>query len=332
MNEGIKNLIECQYGFRVFDINKLTIGAGSNTYEINTECGKYILKNVDRNETNNPQNEPALCDFLLQKGIPVSEFVKNKNGQFLWVHDGKNYHMQKFVDGITPKWHSAQDSLLCEAARTLAKIHTVLQGYSPLPVGIGENFYKFMTPERALDSYQRSYQHAVDINDFDSAEDLSFRVQLVQRITIPTICLDELTRRNTHGDYFISQLICDETKINAIIDWTTACIHPVVWEIVRFYVYAAPECKDGEINFDRFLMYVKEYLQYACLTVNDIRTMFHVFFHQIIVCDYYNQYYQSTADNKKIYLHQAILSTKLMRWFDKNICDLSSRVIRELCN
>ena len=97
--ETIENIIKLHYGADVFDVKKYTVGAGSNTYFINTSIGKFILKNANINEANNPQNEPKLCAHLLSKGIPVSEFVPDNNGDFLW-HDGDDiYHMQKFVSG-----------------------------------------------------------------------------------------------------------------------------------------------------------------------------------------------------------------------------------------
>jgi len=332
MADLISELIHLHYGMEILEKKKLTVGAGSNTYFINTKCGKFILKNANINEANNPQNEPDLCEHLLQKGLPVSEFTKDNNGDFLWSHDNEIYHMQKFVDGVTLEWNTAQDWLLDEAAQTLAEIHMALQDYPTLPIGIGENFFKYMTPETAMEAYENSYKHAVDINDLDSAKDLNFRLELMKRISIPAIQLDKLTRKNTHGDYFISQLICADNKINAVIDWTTACVHPVVWEIMRSYVYAAPECREGEINVNKLVRYVGEYKKIAPLNEYDVKMIPYVFFYQISVCDYYNQYYQSTADNREIYLQQAILSTKIMKWFDKNADEISAILVKELCD
>jgi hypothetical protein len=238
--------------------------------------------------------------------------------------------MQKFIEGRSYEWNEAPNWLLRESAQTLGKIHTALSDYSPLPVGIGENFFKYMTPETALASYEKSYRHARQINDDNSAEDISFRIELMKRFSVPDIRLDMLTRKNTHGDFFISQLICGEDKINAVIDWTTACIHPIVWEVIRSYIYAAPECRSGDINAANFGFYVKDYLSYSTLTKADIKMMPYVFYYQISVCDYYNQYFQSTADNREIYLQQAVLSTKLMRWFDKNADGFSEFLVNSI--
>ena len=326
----IEDIVKQQYGLDVYESKKLAIGAGSNTYFLRTNAGKYILKNASASEINNPQNEPALCEHLLRKGLPVSEFIWNLSGEYLWSHDGAVYHMQKFVEGETPDWHTAGDALLDASARILAKIHAALEDYPALPVGIGEDFFRHMTPGSALKSYKKSYKHAKSIGDAASLEDLDFRAKLMKRFAAPPIRLDLLTRKNTHGDYFISQLICGGDKINAVIDWTTACVHPVVWEIIRSYIYAAPECANGDIHPARLVAYVAQYLRHADLTAYDIQMMPYVFYYQISVCDYYNQYYQSTAGNRDIYLRQAILSTTLMRWFDENIDELSAMMVKEL--
>jgi len=119
-------------------------------------------------------------------------------------------------------------------------------------------------------------------------------------------------------------LICGEHGIRAVIDWTSASIHPVVWEIIRSYIYAAPECRNGELDMPAFARYVEEYLRIAPLTQYDLKMMPYVFYYQIAVCDYYHQYFHSAAANREIYLQQAALSTKMMQWFEKNADDCAA--------
>jgi len=320
---NIGKLIQTQYGMQAIAIQKLTVGAGSDTWCIDTGCGKFILKNANINEANRPEAEPSLCEHLLRKGLPVSAFAQNKDGLHTWTHRGRVFHMQKYVEGGQYEWHTAPDWLLGACARMLGQIHAALEDYPAMPTGIGENFFKAMTPRAALQSYERSFAHAKKTGDSASMEDLAFRIDLMKRFAVPEIRLDQLSRKNTHGDYFISQLICGKEQINAVIDWTSACVHPVVWEIMRSYVYAAPECAGGAIDIEHFLRYVKEYAGVAPLTRYDLEMMAYVFYYQISVCDYYNQYYQSRADNRHIYLEQAVLSTKLMRWLERNAARLS---------
>lgn len=213
-----------------------------------------------------------------------------------------------------------------ESAEMLGKIHTALKDYEGLNVGIGNDFFKYMTPENALRSYENSLSIARENGDSEIEADLLYRIGLMKKFPKYRFEIDKLTCVNTHGDYFISQLICGEDRINAVIDWTTACVHPAVWEIVRSYVYAAPECADGFINAENLAEYFREYLRFSSLNECDLKSAAEIFYYQISVCDYYGQYYSSAADNREIYLHQAVFSTRLMKWFERHICEITERI------
>lgn len=324
----IPELIQKHYNLTITAYEKVSVGAGSNTYHItDTNGNEYILKNANVNQANHPQDEPPLCAYLLSKGVPVSEFIQNVHGDYIWYDSDAAYHLQKFVQGTNFKMHTAPSWLMREMPKMLGKIHTQLLNYTDLPVGIGENFFKYMTPQTAMNSYKKSYQYAAENGFKRLTEDLLYRTALMSRFSTPEIDLSKLTKRNTHGDFFISQLICSKTSIVAVVDWTTACIHPVVWEIIRSFIYGSPACKDGNIIISDLVEYTKIYLDYASLNEYDLKMMPYVFYYQISVCDYYNQYFSSDADNRAIYLDQAVLSTKLMKWFEKHAEDLSAELL-----
>ena len=319
----MESLLRKYYNIIVSDIKKSAVGAGSDTYFINSDAGKYVIKFPSLSEINNPKAEPELCEFLLDKGINVCRFIRNNEGEFITTDDkGRLFHMQEFVDGVLYDWNNAPQWFLKETAQTLGKIHTALKGYQGLPEGIGEKFFKYMTPENALCSYRNTLNTAKKNGDVEIAKDLLYRIELMERFPTYNLNLTKLTCSATHGDYFISQIICGEDKINAVIDWTCACVHPVVWEIMRSYVYAAPECANGEIDLRRLEAYFKDYGCYAKLNSYDMQNAARLFYYQIAVCDYYNQYYTSDADNREIYLRQAVFSTRLLKWFEKHIDEI----------
>lgn len=319
----MKSLLKKHYNLDATSIEKSTVGAGSDTYFAACANGKYVVKFPSVSEINNPESEPKLCEFLLQNGISVCRFIKNAEGEYVTADEnGRIFHVQKFIDGALYDWNTAPDWLLWQSAEVLGKIHTALKNYSGLPVGIGADFFRYMTPENALRSYKSTLETARLNGDGEIENDLLYRIELMKRFPKFSFDLERLTLGATHGDYFISQLICGEDKINAVIDWTTACIHPVVWEIMRSYVYAAPECAKGEININKLSEYFRSYCSFARLNEYDLQNAARLFYYQITVCDYYNQYYTSTAANREIYLRQAVFSTRLMKWFEKNIDDV----------
>ena len=98
-----------------------------------------------------------------------------------------------------------------------------------------------------------------------------------------------------------------------MIDWTTACIHPVIWELMRSFVYAAPCCADGSIDRSLLARCVHAYCRYGTLNDYDLENLERLYLYQIAVCDYYGQYYASAAANRHIYLQQAQHATHLLR-------------------
>ena len=324
----MKRLLKEKYDLDLLYMEKSSVGAGSDTYFITCADGKYVVKYPASSEINHPEAEPELCEYLLAQNIPVCRFLKNKEGHFLTTDEkGRQFHVQRFIEGKMYELNTAPDWLLTESAQMLGKIHAALRNYPNLPVGIGADFFQYMTPVRALDAYKKSLTIAKRQRDTDIVSDLQYRIDLMGRFPAYEFDLDRLTCCATHGDYFISQILCGDGKINAVIDWTTACVHPVIWEIVRSYVYAAPSSKEGQIDMDEFLRYVAAYRKFAPLTEYDLLCMARLFYYQIAVCDYYGQYYASTADNRYIYLHQAVFSTKLLHWFENHVETLTAKLL-----
>lgn len=324
----MKRLLKRNYGLELLHSAKSAVGAGSDTYFVSCSSGKYVVKYPAASEINHPEQEPELCEYLDLHGIPACRFLTNKAGSFLSADEtGRQFHVQRFIEGKTYDLNEAPEWLLAESAQMLGKIHAALRGYSGLPAGIGADFFKFMTPQRASESYKKSLNIAESRNNAEIIRDLQYRIDLMQRFPAYKFDVNELTCCATHGDYFISQIICGKNGINAVIDWTAACVHPVVWEIVRSYVYAAPSCKDGQIDMEEFVRYVGDYRKFAPLNEYDLLCMVRLFYFQIAVCDYYGQYYASMADNRHIYLPQAVFSTKLLHWLEENVETLTSKLL-----
>lgn len=131
---------------------------------------------------------------------------------------------------------------------------------------------------------------------------------------------------NTHGDYMISQLIWLGEKINGVIDWTCACRHPYIWEIVRSYVFMAPEARQGELNIEALIRYIVNYMEFGSLNTYDIENAGKLFYYFLAVCNFYGQYYDSISENGHIYLKQAYMSSRLLVWFEKHIDELNDKL------
>lgn len=109
--------------------------------------------------------------------------------------------------------------------------------------------------------------------------ELAWRIGLMERFPAWRFDLNRLTCRNTHGDYFIRQLLC----------------------------------ADGSIDRSLLARCVHAYCRYGTLNDYDLKNLERLYLYQIAVCDYYGQYYASAAANRHIYLQQAQHATHLLR-------------------
>ncbi len=320
-----KYMLREQYGLELERIERSELGAGSVVYFATCKDGKYVIKYASENPINHPEQEAAVCMYLQEQGIRACTFIRNKQGKFLSTDEnGRLYSVQIFHEGKTYYYHEAPEWLMEQSAETLGRIHNALENCQQIPIGIGEDFFVHMTPENALMSYEKSLDVAQKNGDAAIIEDLEYRIKLMKRFEKRKIDFSRLTCRASHGDYMINKLICDKERIHAVIDWTTCCIHPVVWEIFRSFVYASPKCKNGEIDMEQLISYVSHYLRVAPLHKYDLEIMPYLFYYQIAVCDYYGLYYESIMDSRKIYMEQAVFSTKLLHWLEENVDEVSN--------
>lgn len=316
----IKKLIKEEYGLETTTITPMSIGVGGETFRVETNQGKYVFKLADTNEMNRPEMEPEICSFLFQNRIAVSKFFKSKSGYYLVkAEDGRSGHLQSFVEGEVFSMHNAPEWFMEQSALLLGNIHNTLCDYPDLPVGIGEKFFYYMTIKNANQSYRKSLATAIERKDENIIEDLEFRIRLTENFPEMEFDLKRMTYRNTHGDYTVNQIICDDTNIKAVIDWTCACRHPVIWELTRSFFYADSSCRDGDFGEEKFKEYVKAYCSISLLSEYDKKQLLRLYYYQLAVCDYYSQYLEADDRKKEEFFMQARFATNVLRKMRK-IC------------
>lgn len=335
--EQLRMRIYKLYGIEIETMETSENGAGGLTYFV-AACGKkYVVKYPSENEMNHPETEIKVCEALLNKGIPACRFIPNKNGRMLSTDEnGRRFTIQLFYEGVTYGYNEAPENLQKQSAVLLAEIHSAMRDMEKLPVGIGGDFFKYRKPQYMKETYDNSLRQAMNNGDNEIADAIRTNMRIIEAVPAYEFDINKFSCGNTHGDYTISQLIWLDGKINGVIDWTCACVHPYIWEIVRSYVFMAPEIKQGEISIDRLICYIADYMKISPLKAYDIENAGKLFYYFLAVCNFYGQYYDSISKNRHIYLKQAEMSSKLLSWFEKHIdelneklCQLSVRIARE---
>ncbi len=313
------------YGIEIEVMEALGNGAGSLTYLVTAENKKFVVKYPSDNEMNNPEVEIKVCEELLEKGIPACKFVPNNQGKLISKDEnGRRFTLQHFYEGITYEYNEAPTDLQAQSASCLAKIHRAMRDLENIPIGIGADFFTYRKPEYMGEAYSETLRQAVEKRDDGIAENIRSNMRIAAAMPQYNFDIRRFTCGNTHGDYMTSQIIWQNDKIHGIIDWTCACKHPYIWEIVRSYVFMAPEIKQGEINIEALTAYISEYMKSGSLNNYDIENAGKLFFYFLAVCNFYGQYYDSISPNRDVYLKQADMAAGLLRWFESHIDELNA--------
>jgi len=307
--DHIKRLILENYDIqKITGISQMNNGIGSNSYFVCSDKGEFIFKDIENNHMNHPENENAILCFLTEKGIPVPRIYKTRSGEPLICNDNKKYHMQTFIDGKIYKYCTSPDWLLMQSAEMLGLIQKTLSKLQQFPLGISKSFFDNFTPNKAIENHTNTIKLAQENGEYEVAEIIKEKIGLIERYKSLKFDFSKMTCANTHGDFSINQIICGKEKINAVIDFTSACVHPICWEVIRSYLLAEPKCKDGNIDVGNYKKYIEKFLIHGYLNNYDIEIMPSLYLYQNLVCDYFYQYYTSTYKNRYILRENAMLS------------------------
>lgn len=314
MQNEILTFLRREYGLEVSSVCRMTTGVGGDTFRVTAAQGSFVFKIVKADDINHPEQEAALCTFLREHGIPTSEFLPDRQGRLVsrW-EDGRVCHVQRLIEGKPFPMNAAEDWFMAQSPALLGRIHEALAAYAPLPEGIGQGFFTHMTPETALQSYGRSLELARSRGEEAVCEALSVRIRLARKHAAWRIDPAGLTCVNTHGDFTVNQILVKDGCITGVIDWTSACVHPAVWELTRSYFYAAPECADGRMDEARFRAWVRAYEARCPLNAKDRALLMDVYLYQLLVCDYYTQYLHAAPHEAAEFRQQADFATRVLQ-------------------
>ena len=134
--------------------------------------------------------------------------------------------LQNFIEGEILQVNTAPNWFMKESAKILGEIHNGLSDLHSLDKGSSKGFFMLVNPKSALESYKKSLKITKERNEVVAVDDLTYRIKLLNKLKNIDLDMEKFTYKNTHGDYFISQIICKGNRINGVIDFTSACIHP----------------------------------------------------------------------------------------------------------
>ena len=328
-NEEIIDVMKTNYNIAVDHVEKLNQGS-ANLYSLNGN--KYILKEFQSTYTMREiDNEIAMINRLREDNIPVPEYVKTLNGDYSVIYKGRIVIVQRYIDGYTVKSNTGNFIQMLESAEYLGRI---IQSLKTLNLDLPSNDVStWLSREAMNESIEKLKNLFAKISKTkypQIAKDLTDKIFMLKYIKDNFAFKDvgELTIMNTHGDYSVLQFIYKEGKIKAILDFASACKMPIVWEVIRSYSYIDKNAKEGKIDIQHFVKYVKTFTKYVPLNSTDLKYMPYIYLVQLLESSFgYKQYIDD--DSKKNLLEFAYFRTRLCRNLFENADEIANVLIKE---
>lgn len=330
-NEEIIKFVKDVYDLDITNVDRINRGS-ANIYSLNNNS--YVLKEFqsDYSETE-IINEIDIINHLKKDNISVPTYIKTKNNEFYCLYKERIIILQEFIDGYTLHNNEGNLKQTLECADLYGRIIKSLETLDrELPTFDISEWYT----ESALNEAVSKHKKLISLLD-DSNEnyqkiksDLEDKLSMIEAIKYKDFSdLTKLTIKNTHGDYSQIQFIYKDDKVNAVIDFVSACRMPIVWEIIRSYSYIDIDAKNGEFNLDHLVEYVKTVNKYITLNKYDLEYMPYVYLLQLLNSTYgYKQYIN---DPRKIGLLEfGYLRTNICKYLYENAEIISNKLIQEL--
>ena len=325
MYDPLTKLIRQNYDIEAVNIKLITDHTSNNdskVYLIESSASKYILKEMSMDYA--LEDEGRLITHLISKGIKVPKIYNTTGGRHVLTSDDLQYILYDYIEGTILDLNTAPDWFLAKSAQALGQIHSALQDFPPMPVEIGPEIFLQEEYKEEEQYILDKLKHAEESRDIPLIMALNERMKHIKKASGFEFDCGKFTYTNTHGDYYINQIIEKDGEF-VIIDWTQAGYNPACFEVLISYAYAAPECKDGTIDAARLKQYISEYLKYAPfeLTPYDLKMMPYLLYHHCTFWGFVPPYDGLPRE----YYNIASLTAKLANWLYDNVEALS----RDLC-
>jgi thiamine kinase-like enzyme len=330
----IRKLLKENYKIDVYRIKKINRGT-ANIVEVESKEKKYILKEFSEGRTEESViKETSIINFLKDKNIKVPIYIKSTQDNFYIKFENRIIILQEYVDGYTMENNTGDYSKTIESAKILGKITKELQNYIGLEEdGIIEKWFSKESLENGITKMLDLKSKLNENNPYKSIfeKDLEDKINMSKDLkeNFQFDRIKKMTIMNSHGDYSVQQLIYNDQGETTVIDFETAKKLPIIWEVIRSYSYIDKEAKNGELNIDTLVDYVKEFSKYVKLNEYDLKYVAQIYLIQIVSSTFgykqYNDNYEKTG-----LLEFALFRTNLCRYLYKHTEEISSRLQKEI--
>lgn len=313
----IRKLFRDEYSLNAKNIELVSSGS-AEIYKIDN---KYILK-LFQSKYNKKEilKEVKVINYLKKKNIPVPTYVKAKKNDYVVKVENRFLIVQYYIDGKTKDKFEGTIDEIKECGYLHGLIVKSLLGYKD----VQKDKMDWYNKKENIAKLKKIIKMG---NNKSIKEDLNKKISMIENLNYDFKDIDKITFYTSHGDFSYLQFIYDNDGVKAIIDFIKVKKLAIVWEIIRSFTYMDKDAKNGIINVDNLVLYVKEFMKLVPLSKTDLEYMPYIYLSQLLRSTYgYKEYY---LNKNKEALQFAHFRTNLCEYLYKN-AEIISKKLGEL--
>lgn len=313
----IRKLFRDEYSLNAKNIELVSSGS-AEIYKIDNE---YILKLFQSKYTKKEiLKEVKVINYLKKKNIPVPTYVKTNKNDYVVKIENRFLIVQYYIDGKTKDKFEGTIDEIKECGYLHGLIVKSLLGYKNVQIDKMDWYNKKENIAKIKKIIKMGNNKLIK-------EDLNKKISMIENLNYDFKDIDKITFYTSHGDFSYLQFIYDNGGVKAIIDFIKVKKLPIVWEIIRSFTYMDKDAKNGIINVDNLVLYVKEFMKLVPLSKTDLEYMPYIYVCQLLRSTYgYKEYY---LNKNKEALQFAHFRTNLCEYLYKN-AEMISKKLGEL--
>ena len=313
----ISEILDKEYNIECTSVSKIK-GGSANSYHILSLDGDYVLKEFqDGFDVNRVQRDIDITKLLKESGIPTPTYVYNMDNRAYCYHEKNIVTLQEFITGDVKEYHTLTEEQCKEAAMYCFKILKVLNKSDIVLPSFKMEIFDLNTLGSSVDRCNYLVDKCKD--DVIIKMLCNKKKMLLDACMIDFSHIKDITFLKSHGDYNNSQFIYDKDgRIKAILDFASAKKLPIVWELLRSFIFMDRTYNKGKFSLDGFINYLKYFNKDKILTEWDIEYMFMVYYIFLLnstfgfeqyIANNSNEYYQIGVElyNQSKYLNENML-------------------------
>lgn len=277
-NNEIKSIVLQKYNIKVTKIENEPEGSANIFYIYNDKNEKYVLKEFNsRAKEENIIKEIKILNHLKADKLLVPEYIKTVDEKFYFTYKERFIILMKYIEGYTKGSNNGNYEQTMESAQILGKLVNSLEKIGKLKKDTIEDWCNNTKIDKAKIEFQKILslvENSTDSIDMKIRKYAEDRFQILNKLEkIDFKDMENVSLKNSHGDFSVMQFIYRNERVIGILDFEKARCMAICWEIIRSYTYIDEKCKNGDIDIDNLIDYVKEVMKYIKLTKWDLKYM-----------------------------------------------------------